>query len=288
MSPMAATPRAVTSFRQVAMVDQSGRLVREVDPPSCAGAPFEWASITKTLTAAVAHELHADRRLDLDEPIAATGGLYAAAPAWITPRSLIDHRSGLPRLPDGMDDRSDPYRGMTRERFRGILPTLWGGVMDPSGRPPSYSNLGYALLTDLLEQCTGRTWQHLAVTHLAALGVTGGVSTRMPDGGLVRKTLFGRTREPWSIGDGPFIGAGGLWGTLDALLVYAQATRERSGTLSSCPPGWASSGGYRWHTGASRDCSAFVGFSDDVVLAAGTIGFGPFEAEKVARKALGR
>ncbi|TYC96307.1 beta-lactamase family protein [Arthrobacter echini] len=282
------TPRAVASLKQFALHRTHGETTRDVNPQNCAEMPFEWASITKTLTAAITYQLHFDGHLDLDQPISKTGGPYTEAPAWITPRSLVDHRSGLPRMPEGMTAKDDPYRGMTRDRFRELLPALWGGVVEPVGHDPDYSNLGYAVLTDVLEQHTDHTWQQLATTHLSLLGITQDVYTDVPDGGLVRKTLLGRTREPWSLGDGPFIGAGGLWGTLDALITYGQASRDWSKTFpaSTNPPGWASSEDYWWHTGGSRDGSAIVLFNDVVVVAASTIGFGPFEAEKVARKEL--
>lgn len=287
---MMTTLRAVPSLKQFSLQRINGETTRDVNPKDCARSPFEWASITKTLTAAITHQLHSDGHLDLDQPIAMAGGPYTQAPAWITPRSLVDHRSGLPRMPDGMTAKDDPYRGMTRDRFRELLPALWGGVAEPAGHGPDYSNLGYAVLTDLLELHTKHTWQRLATTHLSSLGISQGVYTDVPDGGLVRKTLLGRTRHPWSLGDGPFIGAGGLWGTLDALVAYGQASRDWSKTLPATtnPPGWASSEDYWWHTGGSRDGSAIVLFKDDVVVAASTIGFGPFEAEKVARKALRR
>ncbi|MBG6181400.1 serine hydrolase domain-containing protein [Arthrobacter sp. CAN_A1] len=285
---MMTTPRAVASLKQFSLLRVNGETARDISPKNCADTPFEWASITKTLTAAITYQFHLDGRLNLDQPIAATSGPYEEAPPWITPRSLIDHRSGLPRMPEGMTDKDDPYRGMTMDRFHKLLPAIWGTVTEPVNQDPIYSNLGYAMLTDLLEKHTGHTWQHLAMSHLSSLGITDGIYTEVPDGGLVRKTMLGRTRAPWSLSDGPFVGAGGLWGTLDALVDYGQASRLWSKALpmNTNPPGWASSEDYWWHTGGSRDGSAIVLFNDDVVLAASTLGFGPFEAGKVARKAL--
>lgn len=284
------TLKATKHLRQFCIVRADGDIYQNVSPAAFGGAPFEWASITKTLTAFIVYTLHAEGYLDIDEPIAAVGGPYWGAPAHITPRLLVEHRSGLPRMPKAMADGRDPYRGMTDDQFHKLLPALWGGVVGAPCAKPSYSNLGYAVLTDIVQERTKATWPELAAAHLARLGVTDEVYTSVPTGGVVRKTILGRTREPWSVEDGPFIGAGGLWGTLGALISYGQGVRAWTKSLpdGSKPAGWMAGGGYNWHTGSSRDSSAFLAFGENVVLATHAIGFGPFEAEKMARKVLRR
>lgn len=59
---------------------------------------LEWGSITKTVTAAIAARLAEAGELDLDAPVA------ALLPATLLPgaasvRTLIEHHSGLPRVP---------------------------------------------------------------------------------------------------------------------------------------------------------------------------------------------
>ncbi|MFJ7751717.1 serine hydrolase [Arthrobacter sp. NPDC097144] len=283
--------RAVPSLKQCLLIGEDQDEIRWVKPESCADSPFEWASITKTLTASIARRLALEDAIDLVLPVAAQSSRLAEAPAWVTPMSLLCHTSGLPRMPEGMNDRKDPYKGMTRERLADQLPSVWAAVDGP-GDPASvsYSNLGYALLTLLLEEASGSDWSDLAATQLKSMGISEGVYVSPPEGGLVLKSVLGRKRLPWSLGDGAFIGAGGLWGTLDALAAYGQASRTwwKSNSVEGLPLGWLSSDGYWSHTGGSRDTSAILVFNDNLVLAASTIGFGPFESEKIARKALGR
>ncbi len=279
---------AVGSLKQSLLITGDGQRLSEVKPQECAGAPFEWASITKTLTATISHALGRQGVISLLDPISVANGPFTNAPDWITPQGLISHTSGLPRMPDGMTDRADPYRDMTRQRFTTILPGLWAGAQQPEASEEEYSNLGYAVLTLFLEHVTGRTWAELAVSQLEIMNVTEGVFTSPPHGGLVRKTLLGRVRSPWSLSDGPFIGAGGLWGTLDALAAYGVASRQwwNAAAVPVDPLGWRFSGGYWAHTGGSRDTSAIVVFDDSIVLATATIGYGPYESEKVARSVL--
>ncbi|MEQ0563560.1 serine hydrolase domain-containing protein [Amycolatopsis sp. NEAU-NG30] len=119
--------------------------VERRDQPMTAVSPVPIGSITKVATATVAMALAADDDLDLDEPAGDVLGV-SGLPAWLTPRLLLSHTSGLPSDPaDGA--------GSCLRQIRAAEPVC------PPGTAFSYSNLGYALVGSLIEAVTGMTWR---------------------------------------------------------------------------------------------------------------------------------
>lgn len=252
-------------------------------------AMLEWGSITKTVTAAAAARLQAAGALDLAAPVTAL--LPAAAlPESVTLTSLISHTSGLPRVPVGMTDVLDPYARFSTAVFDDeVLPALAGQWRPP--RPlPAYSNLGYAVLTRALEVATGESWWSLARRHvLEPLGVVDVAVDPPQHQRPVVRSWSGTARAPWTMRTGPFVGAGGLWGTFAALEGYAAAAlvdRDRDASA----PGWQRTGALLWHNGHVRDSGAYVAVdtASGHVVTVHTLGRFVGTADRIAKRLLRR
>lgn len=229
------------------------------------GAMLEWGSITKTATAAIAHRLADTDLLRFTDPVLAHLP-DAGLPEIVTVRSLVEHYSGLRRMPSrsvaGRYSSADPFAVFTTEFFDDrVVPRLEHERTGPYGRH-WYSNLGYAVLVRILEKATGRTWWDLArdlVFSPMAITDVGVDPTdpRVPE----LRTLDGTVRTHWALSAGPFVGAGGLIGTFDALESYAIAS-QRAAPKRDRMLGWSHGSGFWWHDGQVRDHGAWVGVDD--------------------------
>lgn len=250
---------------------------------------LEWGSITKTVTAAVATRLAAAGSLDLATPVS-TLLPSAALPSAVTLASLIDHTSGLPSVPLGMSDVMDPYARYTTRVFDDeVLPAL-AAQWRPPKPAPAYSNLGYAVLTRALEQATGEPWWHLAQQLvLEPLGVRDVALDPPADRRPIVRSWRGGARAPWTMHTGPFVGAGGLWGTFDALEAYAAAAL-RGLADDATAAGWQRSGTLRWHNGHVRDSGCFAGVdtASGRQVTVHTLGRFTGTADRVAKRLLRR
>lgn len=149
--------RADSSFQGFGRID-AGRAM----PPD-QSTLFEIGSITKVFTSILlARRSHAGA-IDLDLPIGRIVPVFAAAPDWITPRSLATHTSGLPRLPVPLWklpflSAENPYANITTADL-----AAWLARYRPR-RPPKpgqihYSNLGVGLLGQTLALASGLTYE---------------------------------------------------------------------------------------------------------------------------------
>jgi D-alanyl-D-alanine-carboxypeptidase/D-alanyl-D-alanine-endopeptidase len=269
--------------------DGDGVIAERFGPLHRDAPMLEWGSITKTVTAAIAARLANARELDLDAPVA-TVLPATLLPDAVTVRSLVDHTSGLPRVPTGMGDVFDPYAAFTTERFDlQVVPTLAAERREPKPTP-DYSNLGYAVLTRVLEEATGERWWELARARvLEPLGVVDVDVDPPADRRPVVRGWNGSPRAPWTMRTGPFVGAGGLWGTFDALERYATAAARHIGP-DAWAPGWQVAGAVRWHNGHVRDSGSFVAVdtASDRVVTVHTLGRFVGTADRVARRLMRR
>lgn len=167
------------------------------------GSPMlEWGSITKTVTAHIAEQLDHAGTLDLSAPMS----VYLPEmklPREVDVRSLVTHTSGLPQLPHGIitnaAEACDPYAKYTTTYFDAkVLPML---AEQHSGTVGSfdYSNLGYAVLTRLLEVVTERGWWTLATENVfGPLGITDVAINPAPERVPALRTWTGRIRKQWT------------------------------------------------------------------------------------------
>jgi CubicO group peptidase (beta-lactamase class C family) len=175
---------------------------------------YRMGSITKSLTALLVLQCRDDGLLDLDDPV----GKHLPETGYpdVTLRSLLAHVSGM---------QSEPV-GPWWERSPGVgVPQLLaenngsGAVFGP-GEHYHYSNLGYALLGEVVARLRGQHWTVLVQERvLAPLGMAR--TSYHPEGpfarGLSVHHLAGTLTEEPLHDTGAMAPAGQLWGTLSDL-----------------------------------------------------------------------
>lgn len=178
---------------------------------------YRIGSITKTLTAVCVLQMVRDRRLGIDEPAETWLGEVAYADRSI--RSLLAHNSGM---------RSEPI-GSWWERSAGLsweeLTETHGGAEEifPALQQFHYSNLGFALLGEVVARVDGRPWwESVQARILEPLGMTR--TSYLPEG----PAAVGRSVHPYagtlvdepSTDTGAMAPAGQAWSTLADLARY--------------------------------------------------------------------
>jgi len=130
---------------------------------------FEIGSLTKVFTAILLAKLALDGRIGLDAPISEIMPEFTQAPAWITPRALSTHMSGLPRLPISLLDRRawcfyfpqsrlNPYPEFSEDDLLAWIRVYRAGRRSQAGRF-HYSNLGVGLLGLILGRLCGGSYE---------------------------------------------------------------------------------------------------------------------------------
>lgn len=242
----------------------------------------EWGSVTKPVTAALAHLLAADGVVDLAAPV--THYLPAAPlPRQVTLARLVDHTSGLPAVPPDISWQANPWAKYTPTYFDAhVVPRLGRGRVLHVERF-AYSNLGYAVLTRALEVAAGASWPGLVQRKIfGPWGIAGATTVHLPDRVAVLRDRRGRVREQWQ-DTGPFVGAGGLLSPLAGLADFALGVARHLPTM----PGWMRAGDGWWHNGQNRDHGALVEIRPGrYVVAVHTLGHLPWTADRLASRLL--
>lgn len=195
------------------------------------GAPdrqtrFRIASCTKSFTIAALLMLRDAGKIVLDDPITAyvpalRPTLPVHAPAAPSLRMLMSMSGGLP-TDDAWADRQE---ALSREAFLGILA---GGVRFSTvpGTRFEYSNLGYALLGQVVEQASGKAFQtYVTETLLHPLGLhsTSFEHAAVPPAQMA--TGYRASNGTWiglpQTGPGAFSSIGGLISTGEDLTRWA-------------------------------------------------------------------
>lgn len=273
----------------LAVVDPDGvRLAAVgVDPAE----HVELGSVSKGLTGLLYEDAvergEVERSTRLGDAVPALAGSPVGA---IPLDALATHRSGLPRLPAGMQ----PWRRTWDLVRHGRNP--YGETLDQLLRQarmtkvaarsaPLYSNLGYALLGHAVAARAGLGYPELLEARLAApLGLA---SVHVPDtrgslqpGAMTGTTRRGRPRSPW-VGEG--IGpAGAVRATVhDAARLVAALLDDSAPGLAALRPRAAFQGSARigsawitsdlgragravtWHNGGTGGFRSFVGLDRD-------------------------
>lgn len=183
------------------------------------GAPdrhtrFRIASCTKSFTSAALLVLRDRGALALDEPVtqyvpALRPTLPETYPAAPTLRMLMSMSGGLPTD----DPWADRQESLTREAFDSVLATGVRFSTIPGSRY-EYSNLGYALLGQVIERVSGLSyWEFVSRELLAPLGLSATTFdfTKAPEQHLA--TGFRRSGVDWLAlpftGPGAFSSIGG-------------------------------------------------------------------------------
>jgi CubicO group peptidase (beta-lactamase class C family) len=228
-------------------------------------ALFRLGSVTKTFTAVLVMQCRDEGLLGLDDPV----GRHLGVPQHgdLTVRRLLSHTSGLQREPFG--DVWDTLRAPDADQLLAELAHA-EAVLAP-GRRYHYSNLGYALLGQLVAQLRGGSWSEvLADRVLRPLGLESLTPTPTPDrmatGYLVDAySDHARPEPPTDFGAvGP---AAQLWGTAADLARWAAFLAD-PGTLD--PAGAVLAAGtldeMRWPVTPTDEALWAVGFGLGLIL----------------------
>ncbi|MEM8585588.1 MAG: serine hydrolase domain-containing protein, partial [Bacteroidota bacterium] len=191
---------------------------------------WEIGSISKTYTAALVVAYFEAKDLNLEslvssflpEDFSAFHGLCAGMQV----QHLLNHTSGLPRLPDDIfeeADMMDPYVHYDRDQILAFLKDY--EPQSAPGEVHEYSNLGFALLGILLERHSGRSYADLLQAYvLAPMSLS---NTQASTSNDLRKRMVkpylanGVLAEYWQMG--AWIPTGGIVANLPDLAKYAQA-----------------------------------------------------------------
>jgi CubicO group peptidase (beta-lactamase class C family) len=186
-------------------------------------AQFRIGSVTKSFTAVLVLQCRDDGLLDLDDPI----GRHLTLPDGddlpdhrdLPVRRLLSHTSGLQREPHG-----DVWDNLDAPDVQRLLAELNRAErVLPPARRFHYSNLGFALLGQLVAKLRGGTWAEVLRDRiLDPLGLDSvvGTPTRAATGYLVEAySDHARPEPPFELGAlGP---AAQLWGTAADLARWA-------------------------------------------------------------------
>lgn len=187
---------------------------------------FLVGSITKLFTATLLAQAAQRGELSLDDPVGRYLDPTQPQPAWaqtVTLRQLATHTASLPRNPVNRRDvpgspsvmlpysRAELYAGLVRTTLDTVSGSRWG-----------YSNLGYAILGEVVERATGRRYEDLLRERLLTpLGMTNtGIANAQADETQFPSGYWPDDREPqsrprWMLGE--VVGFAGIYATAEDL-----------------------------------------------------------------------
>jgi CubicO group peptidase (beta-lactamase class C family) len=207
-----------------------GRIGGTAGPVPDAGVQYRAGSISKTLIAVAVLRLRDDGRIDLADPIGAH--IDAAGAAGLTIGQLLSHTSGLRADTAGPWWERSPGAPM-EQLAAGSLHT--GAIRLRAGRGYHYSNVGFALLGELIARLHDAPWYEvIAEQLLSPLGMNR--TTLRPQaphatGFAVHPHASLLLPEPEHDG-GAMAPAGQLWTTVADLARWARfLTGDTSGLL---------------------------------------------------------
>ena len=187
---------------------------------------FRIASCTKSFTIAALLILRDAGKIVLDDPITAfvpalRGTLPPSAPVVPTLRMLMAMSGGLPTD----DPWADRQESLSRDAFLSILESGVRFTTVPGTRF-EYSNLGYALLGQVVEQASGQTFQSFVTENLLqplGLGMTTFDHATVPAAQMATgyRASGGEWRALPPSGPGAFSSIGGVISTAEDLTKWA-------------------------------------------------------------------
>jgi CubicO group peptidase (beta-lactamase class C family) len=186
------------------------------------GDPFDvqyrLGSITKTFTAVLVHQLVVDGLIGLDEPTSRVLGEVGYADR--TVRSLLAHDSGMQAEPRGPWWEASPG-GSWAELVRA---NDGSETVFPTHQQFHYSNLGYAMLGEVVARLRGRPWWECVEERiLTPLGMSR--TTYLPEAPSARgfsvHPYAGTLADQPATDTGAMAPAGQAWASLDDTLRWA-------------------------------------------------------------------
>lgn len=151
----------------------------ETRSPATPDSIYKIASLSKPFIASAIQVLAADRKIGLDDRISQY--LTGTPDSWkdITIRHLLTHTSGIPRDPTD-------YHPYEVQKPMAVIASAYAlPLLFRPGEKFLYSNLGYYLLAQIIENATGAPWEDFVAVRLfkpAGLQVTQPLTTAIvPD-----------------------------------------------------------------------------------------------------------
>lgn len=201
---------------------------------------FEIGSISKVFTGLLLAQAVEAGDLSLDDTVGRVlkgkVDFTHADTAGITLRHLVTHTSCLPRLPPDFRQqgyvRQNPYRAYDRVRLWTMLGQL--KMAEPAPCDASYSNLGFAVLGEILAEQYGKPWAELVRERITEpLGMRNTLQSLGPQGPRLAPGFDGQAPAvPWDML--AFAGAGALRSTAEDLLIFGRAILAgRNGPLGA-------------------------------------------------------
>lgn len=194
------------------------------------GTLYEIGSLSKIFTATLLADFVQNGTLSLDQPIIDfLPDSLKTNPSLqkITFKTLANHTSGLPRLPNNLDktkafDPNNPYKDYDKKYLFQYLATF--KAERESGEKYEYSNLGYALLGEILTSLNKKSYNTAIQETIAKpLGLTSTTDALNPKTQYLPKVynVKGEETKAWEFQI--FSAAGGLKSTVTDLLTFAKA-----------------------------------------------------------------
>lgn len=250
-------------FRGTILIARDGRVLTtssygfanlEDEIPNTRQTKFHLASITKTFTAMAIMMLAERGKLNLQDPICK---YLTDCPAALQPVSihhLLTMSSGIPNFtdfPDWLQTRALP------SNYANTIARFKDKPLDfPPGSKYNYSNSGYVLLAYIIEKASGKTYEGFLRENIFAplkMANTGYDDNKV----VLARRAIGYAREGIRLVRAPYLntsvvkGAGGLYSTVDDLLLWDQALYEDKlvsrKSLETIFTIHAGDFGYGWH-----------------------------------------
>lgn len=246
---------------------------------------FEIGSISKTFTAQLLAYFVNAGKISLTDPMTKyLPDSVAANPELqqIKMVNLINHTSGLIRLPDNMAGKNleavNPYKNYTKELLFSYLKSC--KLVSVPGETYSYSNTGTALVGVILERISGKSYAQLVKKIITdPLKMNSTFQHLTPESAKrFTKVYNNEAREVKAWDFDVLVGAGGLRSTVNDLLIYAANNIESKNpdlakafklthqvTFSKEPMvglGWhvmkPAADTYYWHNGGTAGSRSFM------------------------------
>lgn len=202
------------------------------DEPPTTDTGYRIGSITKTYTAVLVMRLRDEGRIDLADPI---GDHVPGTPLGDrTIASLLSHTSGL-QAETGGPWWERTAGGTFEELFEALDEEV---VRHPQGRVHHYSNLGYAVLGELVQQLRGTTWMQAVQAELLdpleLSRTTYGPAAPHAEGYAVHPWADAVLPEPAAVHDaGAMAPAGQLWASITDLAAWGRFLAGDTGDVLS-------------------------------------------------------
>lgn len=190
---------------------------------------YEIGSISKVFTSVLLADLVEKNIISLDDSIAKYLPDSVKANPFIqkiTFKQLANHTSGLPKLPSNLEktvkyDNNNPYANYTRKDLYQFLKNVQENSETDDGY--EYSNLGFGLLSDLINTITHQTYQqNIKETISTPLGLSNTVEKIDPKTQKIVNVYNEDGKQVLSWDFDALTGAGSLKSTTNDLLRFAQ------------------------------------------------------------------